>query len=52
MSEVKTKSKEKVVKPEVKEEKQSHEVDAVQESGVESSLAGQDTTPQQIVVGS
>ncbi|XP_076903837.1 uncharacterized protein LOC143559008 [Bidens hawaiensis] len=52
MSEVKTKSKEKVVKPEVKEEKQSHEVDAVQESGVESSSVDQDTTPQHIVVGS
>ncbi|XP_076953736.1 uncharacterized protein LOC143627905 [Bidens hawaiensis] len=51
-SEVNTKSKEKVVKPEVKEEKQSHEVDAVQESGIGSSSVDQDTTPQQIVVGS
>ncbi|KAI3823386.1 hypothetical protein L1987_04821 [Smallanthus sonchifolius] len=64
-SEVKTKkSKEKVLEPEVKEEKESqapgggpHEVegcvdvDMVQESGFSSSSANQDMTPKHIVVG-
>ncbi|KAK9072728.1 hypothetical protein SSX86_009163 [Deinandra increscens subsp. villosa] len=63
-SEVKTKSQEKVLEPEVKEEKESQaqggsphevegcaEVDRVQESGFCSSSAIQDMTPKRIAVG-